>query len=498
MSKPNIDICHLLMAQVINNSLLRLRPKFGRVEIPLLRFLADLNNMAHSYKELFQFTETHQLFDVEFLENTLKNSRFSNISCIKDDVLQLEVCPQDIQALLTSIIVDASIKRSKALIRDIDQLRLQYTTASSEPIIKVEPELPEPMPVEQLMQPAVVNQPLEDPGSDSTLTTVNEIQTDKLLDLQGSTLDNLQLRDLSSLAATDMYSETVLPSSNHDDQQDPAETQTTTSKGDSLPTNDTLEQINVKLEEFETSPGKDTIANEAQIDESSEDVTEVSTKHQALPQELPESIESEGGLETGNAVEETDSQEQDVIALDGQNTSTEEPSEILAIDSPEPPSINAKKEVSQIDPEEEGDDGPKRTRTRNQLAQKRSVSPLESQPPHKHKRFQSIAINLLRSIEGHRFSSPFLLPVTAPDYSDTVKEATDLKTIMKAVKSKQDPPVYETLKELERDIMLMFANCVMFNRSNTPIVDMAREMKSDVSQTFKMFEEAESNLNQQH
>ena len=62
------------------------------------------------------------------------------------------------------------------------------------------------------------------------------------------------------------------------------------------------------------------------------------------------------------------------------------------------------------------------------------------------------------------------------------------------VRCLEDRSVVDLL--LERDIMLMFANCVMFNKSTTPIVDMAREMKNEVSETFKMFEEAEMNLNQ--
>ena len=70
----------------------------------------------------------------------------------------------------------------------------------------------------------------------------------------------------------------------------------------------------------------------------------------------------------------------------------------------------------------------------------RSRSPLPV-PAQQHKRFQNIAINLLNSIQEHRFSSPFLQPVSvkdAPDYYNVVREPRDLKNIMKAVKSKMN------------------------------------------------------------
>ncbi|KAJ8140823.1 hypothetical protein OY671_005991, partial [Metschnikowia pulcherrima] len=115
-------------------------------------------------------------------------------------------------------------------------------------------------------------------------------------------------------------------------------------------------------------------------------------------------------------------------------------------------------------------------------------------PAQKYKRFQTIAVNLIKSIEAHRFSSPFLTAVTAREYSKVVKNPKDLKSILKDVKRKQDQAVYTTVKELERDIILMFTNCVMFNRSSAPLVRMAQEMKDDVRTTFKMFEEAEREL----
>ncbi|QBM87419.1 Bromodomain-containing protein [Metschnikowia aff. pulcherrima] len=124
----------------------------------------------------------------------------------------------------------------------------------------------------------------------------------------------------------------------------------------------------------------------------------------------------------------------------------------------------------------------------------RKKSPETLTPAQKYKRFQTIAVNLIKSIEAHRFLLPFLTAVTAREYSKVVKNPKDLKSILKDVKRKQDQAVYTTVKELERDIILMFTNCVMFNRSLAPLVRMAQEMKDDVRTTFKMFEEAEREL----
>ena len=131
---------------------------------------------------------------------------------------------------------------------------------------------------------------------------------------------------------------------------------------------------------------------------------------------------------------------------------------------------------------------------KSRKAAPRKKSPETLTPAQKYKRFQTIAVNLIKSIEAHRFLLPFLTAVTAREYSKVVKNPKDLKSILKDVKRKQDQAVYTTVKELERDIILMFTNCVMFNRSLAPLVRMAQEMKNDVRTTFKMFEEAEREL----
>lgn len=127
---------------------------------------------------------------------------------------------------------------------------------------------------------------------------------------------------------------------------------------------------------------------------------------------------------------------------------------------------------------------------------KRSLSPSASSYQQR-KRFQHIGINLVNSIQAHRFSSPFLQAVNrkeALDYYDVIYNPKHLKGILKSIKLKQEPYEYNTIKELERDIMLMFANCIMYNRSDADLVELTKSMKDDVNNTFKMFEEAESEM----
>lgn len=125
---------------------------------------------------------------------------------------------------------------------------------------------------------------------------------------------------------------------------------------------------------------------------------------------------------------------------------------------------------------------------------KRSKAPLL---PAQYKRFQQVAINLISYIQQHRFSSPFLQPVKrseASEYNDIVHHPRDLKLMMKAVKLKQHSPVYTLVKQLQRDVMLMFANCIMYNRSDDDLYKLTTSMRQDVNDNMPMFKEAEDEI----
>ena len=133
--------------------------------------------------------------------------------------------------------------------------------------------------------------------------------------------------------------------------------------------------------------------------------------------------------------------------------------------------------------------------------------------------FQRISAVLLNDITAHRHAGPFQKPVSNKDvegYKEIIKRPQDLKSIKAAItagsraiasatakESTTDSPAGTPAKEastltlektidlispkaivnsgqLEKEIMRMFANAVMFNPGNDGIVQDAREMAEDI------------------
>lgn len=93
------------------------------------------------------------------------------------------------------------------------------------------------------------------------------------------------------------------------------------------------------------------------------------------------------------------------------------------------------------------------------------------------KRFQNMIGMLHSQISAHRYGNIFHNPIKkseAPDYHDIVKRPMDLKTIKSRVK---DGLISNSL-EFQRDIFLMFANAMMYNRPGSEIYNMAEEVRS--------------------
>ena len=79
------------------------------------------------------------------------------------------------------------------------------------------------------------------------------------------------------------------------------------------------------------------------------------------------------------------------------------------------------------------------------------------------------------TISQHRYGNIFHNPIKkseALDYHDIVKRPMDLKTIKARVK---DGLISNSL-EFQRDIYLMFANAMMYNRPGSEIHNMAEEV----------------------
>ena len=261
--------------------------------------------------------------------------------------------------------------------------------------------------------------------------------------------------------------------------------------------------VDNKENEKETTDAESKLENAA-LEPTDFDVKEekdVTRKESEAIQDDEKNLESETEKITGEPdqaeaekAEEVSEKVQESSVLEKESSESEEKSPEIEEKSPVPKKkAHAPKKESQLLEKEPA--GAKVEPVQEAIqSRKRSRSPV---PGQQYKRFQNIAVNLLNSIHEHRFSSPFLQPVNAkdaPDYHNIIFEPRDLKNILKAVKSKRDSPTYQSVKELERDIMLMFANCIMYNRTGDDLIELTRIMKKEVSEIFKMFEEAEEEI----
>ncbi|PIL37150.1 hypothetical protein GSI_00842 [Ganoderma sinense ZZ0214-1] len=106
------------------------------------------------------------------------------------------------------------------------------------------------------------------------------------------------------------------------------------------------------------------------------------------------------------------------------------------------------------------------------------------------KRFQNMIGMLHSQISAHRYGNIFHNPIKkseAPDYHDIVKRPMDLKTIKSRVKD----GLVSTSLEFQRDIFLMFANAMMYNRPGSEIYNMAEEMMMSSEREINAFRQTE-------
>ncbi len=92
------------------------------------------------------------------------------------------------------------------------------------------------------------------------------------------------------------------------------------------------------------------------------------------------------------------------------------------------------------------------------------------------KRFQTVIIMVHSQISQHRNGNIFHNPIKtseAPDYYEIVKRPMDLKTIKAHIREGQ----ITSSDEFQRDVYLMFANSLMYNRPGSDIFTMAEEVR---------------------
>ncbi|KAK7005525.1 Bromodomain-containing protein, partial [Favolaschia claudopus] len=106
------------------------------------------------------------------------------------------------------------------------------------------------------------------------------------------------------------------------------------------------------------------------------------------------------------------------------------------------------------------------------------------------KRFQTVINMVHNQISQHRNGNIFhnLIKVSeAPDYHDIVKRPIDLRTIKAKVK---DGIIGNSL-EYQRDIYLMFANAMMYNRPGSDVHAMAEDMMVESDSHINTFRQTE-------
>lgn len=91
----------------------------------------------------------------------------------------------------------------------------------------------------------------------------------------------------------------------------------------------------------------------------------------------------------------------------------------------------------------------------------------------------------------HKFASLFLKPITdeqAPGYHSVIYRPMDLQTIRKNIES----GVIRTNAEFQRDVLLMFNNAIMYNKSTDHVFDMAKQMQQECIQQIQLFLQAQA------
>jgi hypothetical protein len=81
---------------------------------------------------------------------------------------------------------------------------------------------------------------------------------------------------------------------------------------------------------------------------------------------------------------------------------------------------------------------------------------------------------------NHKFGEIFRRPVDPvklgiPDYFEVIKKPMDLSTIYKNLTSRRK---YSTFGDCDKDIMLMFQNCLLYNDPHLDIYKMCLEVRA--------------------
>lgn len=94
-------------------------------------------------------------------------------------------------------------------------------------------------------------------------------------------------------------------------------------------------------------------------------------------------------------------------------------------------------------------------------------------------------------LAAHKYSSLFLKPITneqVPGYHNIVYRSMDLQTIRKNIEN----GIIRTTAEFQRDVLLMFNNAIMYNKTDDTVYKMATEMQQEGVEHIKILLQAQT------
>ncbi|QRV87412.1 bromodomain associated protein [Ceratobasidium sp. AG-Ba] len=130
------------------------------------------------------------------------------------------------------------------------------------------------------------------------------------------------------------------------------------------------------------------------------------------------------------------------------------------------------------------------TTARPSAALTSTPTPTTAAPPQTNKKFQTVIGMVHSQISQLRGGNIFHNPIKkseAPDYYEIVRRPMDLKTVKGRIKD----GLVSSTDHFKRDVYLMFANAIMYNRPGTSVNDIAAEMMLESEKHIADFRAAE-------
>ncbi|KAF6061111.1 Bromodomain family protein [Candida albicans] len=506
--KINPDLSIILVGSVINKCISEYKGDYKdcKALFPVNKFILDLNNLTQEYTTKFPNIDIHfPQIDIKLLSFIITKTLYHKFVTVTQDHVIIDVLPHAYENYLKNIVATSTLRYAKYLLKSakdlyeleqkklrkekggvslqgnapketIPTLQQQSATPNEKQEVVVPPQnkvdtIKESKPISNVPEPTKV-QP-KPQNSDNKDSTVSEKPSPN---------------ESTSLLVTKEKSEEKVVD----------EDQTMESSED---------QKNEEQDLEESKELSNTDTDKMDIDEPQKPIDDKTSEkvEEEINQDQDQEMSDEGEEEKKQTDEEAEKPIESIEENDEKNK------ESVIIEEDKEEEISKTKETEQDESDEKVEEtGKTEEETNKEEDAHQPSSPEEESPsieeiPLKHESDADIEAipgsdsskEATPEVKQTSIFSPFLQPVSvkdAPDYYNVVREPRDLKNIMKAVKSKNEPPLYQSVKELERDIMLMFANCIMYNQSGDDLVELTKTMKQDISEVFKMFEEAEEDI----